>query len=108
MYVYRPNSYDIQKSDFEIEMITSQPITLSHFHMMKLLLSVILQTIVKAKTNIKDFFLAGRSMTWWPVGMSLFASNIGSVNFVGIAGSGAASGLSVVMFEWNVRPLYST
>ena len=34
--------------------------------------------------------------------MSLFASNIGSVNFVGIAGSGAASGTAVVMFEWNV------
>ena len=39
------------------------------------------------------------------VGMSLFASNIGSVNFVGIAGSGAASGLAVVMFEWNVSIL---
>ena len=36
------------------------------------------------------------------IGMSLFASNIGSVNFVGIAGSGAASGTAVVMFEWNV------
>ena len=39
------------------------------------------------------------------IGMSLFASNIGSVNFVGIAGSGAASGTAVVMFEWNVRTI---
>ena len=34
--------------------------------------------------------------------MSLFASNIGANNFVGIAGSGAASGTAVVMFEWSV------
>ena len=40
------------------------------------------------------------------VGMSLFASNIGANNFVGIAGSGAVSGLAVIMFEWNVSRLY--
>ena len=36
------------------------------------------------------------------IGMSLFASNIGANNFVGIAGSAAASGTAVVMFEWSV------
>lgn len=34
--------------------------------------------------------------------MSLFASNIGATNFVGIAGSAAASGYAVILFEWNV------
>ena len=34
--------------------------------------------------------------------MSLFASNIGSNNFVGTSGTAAASGYAVVMFEWNV------
>lgn len=38
------------------------------------------------------------------VGASLFASNIGSGHFVGLAGTGAASGLAVAGFEWNVRP----
>lgn len=37
------------------------------------------------------------------VGASLFASNIGSGNFVGLAGTGAASGIAVGGFEWNVR-----
>lgn len=37
------------------------------------------------------------------VGASLFASNIGSGHFVGLAGTGAASGLAVAGFEWNVR-----
>lgn len=36
------------------------------------------------------------------VGASLFASNIGSGHFVGLAGTGAASGLAVAGFEWNV------
>lgn len=43
-------------------------------------------TMCKTKNNLNSFFLAGRSLTWWSIGMSLFASNIGSINFVGIAG----------------------
>ncbi|KAM9058715.1 sodium/glucose cotransporter 2 isoform 1-T1 [Megaptera novaeangliae] len=51
--------------------------------------------------TVGGYFLAGRSMAWWPVGASLFASNIGSGHFVGLAGTGAASGLAVAGFEWN-------
>lgn len=36
------------------------------------------------------------------MGASLFASNIGSGHFVGLAGTGAASGIAVGAFEWNV------
>lgn len=38
-------------------------------------------------------------MHWIPVGASLFASNIGSGHFIGLAGSGAASGIGVAGFE---------
>ncbi|XP_075440289.1 sodium/glucose cotransporter 2-like [Ascaphus truei] len=51
--------------------------------------------------TVGGYFLAGRSMSWGPVGASLFASNIGSGHFVGLAGTGAASGLAVAGFEWN-------
>ncbi|XP_029372567.1 sodium/glucose cotransporter 2 isoform X2 [Echeneis naucrates] len=51
--------------------------------------------------TVGGYFLAGRTMTWWPVGASLFASNIGSGHFVGLAGTGAASGIAVGGFEWN-------
>lgn len=37
------------------------------------------------------------------VGASLFASNIGSGHFIGLAGSGAASGIGVAAFEFTVR-----
>lgn len=36
------------------------------------------------------------------VGASLFASNIGSEHFIGLAGSGASSGIAVGAFELNV------
>ncbi|CAL4120991.1 unnamed protein product, partial [Meganyctiphanes norvegica] len=49
--------------------------------------------------SIGDYFLASRSMHWIPVGASVFASNIGSGHFIGLAGSGASSGLAVAGFE---------
>jgi hypothetical protein len=36
------------------------------------------------------------------MGASLFASNIGSNHFVGLAGTGAASGIAIAAVEWNV------
>ncbi|XP_026302843.2 sodium/glucose cotransporter 1 [Piliocolobus tephrosceles] len=55
--------------------------------------------------TVGGFFLAGRSMVWWPIGASLFASNIGSGHFVGLAGTGAASGIATGGFEWNALVL---
>jgi solute:Na+ symporter, SSS family len=46
-----------------------------------------------------DYFLAGRNTPWFIVGASLFASNIGSEHLVGLAGTGAASGVAVAQFE---------
>ena len=39
------------------------------------------------------------------VGASLFASNIGSIHFVGLAGSGAAAGIAIGIYELNVSNL---
>ncbi|XP_033117980.1 sodium/glucose cotransporter 4-like [Anneissia japonica] len=51
------------------------------------------------RSHAKGYFLAGRSMLWWPVGASLFASNIGTGHFIGLAGTGAASGIAVGAYE---------
>jgi SSS family solute:Na+ symporter len=55
---------------------------------------------VREKKVSSDYFLAGRDVGWFAVGASLFASNIGSEHLVGLAGTGAASGLAVGHFEW--------
>ncbi len=54
----------------------------------------------REKQLSSDYFLAGRDVGWLAVGASLFASNIGSEHLVGLAGTGAASGLAVGHFEW--------
>uniref|UniRef100_A0A8C5WK14 Sodium/myo-inositol cotransporter 2 n=1 Tax=Leptobrachium leishanense TaxID=445787 RepID=A0A8C5WK14_9ANUR len=53
------------------------------------------------RSTVTGYFLAGKSMVWWPVGASLFSSNVGSGHFIGLAGSGAASGIAVTAYEWN-------
>lgn len=47
----------------------------------------------------QSYFLSGRSVGWIAIGASLFASNISTEHFMGLAGSGAASGLAVGQFE---------
>ncbi|OQX94940.1 sodium transporter, partial [candidate division KSB1 bacterium 4572_119] len=47
-----------------------------------------------------EYFLAGRKVGWIAIGASLFASNISSEHFIGLAGSGASRGLAVGHFEW--------
>ncbi len=47
-----------------------------------------------------EYFLAGRDVGWFAIGASLFVSNISTEHFIGLAGSGASSGLAVGSFEW--------
>jgi SSS family solute:Na+ symporter len=51
------------------------------------------------RNSSAGYFLAGRNVGWFVIGASLFASNIGSEHLVGLAGTGAASGLAVGQFE---------
>ncbi|XP_062831146.1 sodium/myo-inositol cotransporter [Anolis carolinensis] len=57
------------------------------------------------RSTVSGYFLAGRSMTWLAIGASLFVSNIGSEHFIGLAGSGAASGFAVGAWEFNALML---
>ncbi len=49
--------------------------------------------------SAEGYFLGGRDAGWFVIGASLFASNIGSEHLVGLAGTGAASGVAVAHFE---------
>jgi SSS family solute:Na+ symporter len=48
-----------------------------------------------------EYFLAGRHVGWFAIGASLFATNISSEHFIGLAGSGASTGLAVGCYEWS-------
>lgn len=51
------------------------------------------------KDNTSDYFLSGRSETWFAVGAALFCANIGSEHLVGLAGSGAETGMAMAHWE---------
>lgn len=46
------------------------------------------------------YFLAGRSLGWFPIGLALFATNISTVHMIGLASSGYSVGLAIGNFEW--------
>ncbi len=48
----------------------------------------------------EDYFLAGRGLPWWLIGVSIVAANISTEQFVGMAGQGAGSvGLAVSWWQ---------
>ena len=47
-----------------------------------------------------DFFLAGRQLPWWAIGMSLVATDIGGTDIIGAGGAAYRHGLAVANFEW--------
>ncbi len=50
--------------------------------------------------NAEDYFLASKSLPWWAIGTSLIAANISAEQFIGMSGSGFASGLAIASYEW--------
>jgi len=43
--------------------------------------------------KLDDFFLAGREMPWWAVGLSVMATQISAITFVGTTGQGYGDGM---------------
>jgi SSS family solute:Na+ symporter len=66
-----------------------------------ILLSVAWWVVKKGKNEAADYFLAGRNLSWWIIGASIFASNIGSEHIVGLAGSGAKDGVAMAHYEFH-------
>lgn len=74
-------------------------------------------TMRQSDKNVHDYFLSGKRLGWFAVGVSLFITNISSEHIIGLAGSGAVRGLAVAQFElmaiffliilgWFIAPLY--
>ena len=55
----------------------------------------------RREESSEDYFLAGRKLTWWLIGISLIASNISTEHFVGMAGAGYETGLAIASYEWT-------
>lgn len=53
----------------------------------------------RVKTG-QDFFLGGRRLPWWAIGMSLVATDIGGTDVIGVGGAAYKHGFAVANFEW--------
>lgn len=48
----------------------------------------------------EDYFLGGRTLPFWAIGMSIVVSDIGAMDFVGVSGQAYRYGISVGNFDW--------
>jgi SSS family solute:Na+ symporter len=55
----------------------------------------------RKETSSEDYFLAGRGLTWWLIGISIVAANISTEQFVGMAGQGAG-GIGLAVSSWQL------
>ncbi len=65
------------------------------------LIGIIWWVMRQKQGNAEDYFLGGKDATWIAIGASIFASNIGSEHLIGLAGSGASSGMA--MAHWEIQ-----
>ncbi len=65
------------------------------------LIGIILWVMRQKQNNAEDYFLGGKDATWIAIGASIFASNIGSEHLIGLAGTGASSGMA--MAHWEIQ-----
>ena len=63
------------------------------------LAGIVWRAMRRTRETTDDYFLAGRNLGWLIVGASIFASNIGSEHLVGLAASGATSGVALAHYE---------
>ncbi len=56
--------------------------------------------ISRGVKSSKDFFLAGRSLPWWAVAMSLVVSDIGAKDMIGVAADSYRYGVVMMNFDF--------
>lgn len=52
--------------------------------------------------DIEGYFLAGRSLPWWAVGLSVMATQLSAITLIGTTGQGATDGLRFVQFYFGL------
>ena len=53
------------------------------------------------RDSVAGYFLAGRALPWYLIGLSFYASNMSGASFVGLVGAAYGQGLSVFHYEWT-------
>lgn len=60
--------------------------------------------VTRREKTSQDYFLAGRRLPWYAIGLSLIATSISTEQFIGEVGFAYRHGLAVANWEWGVFP----
>jgi len=52
--------------------------------------------------GVEDFFLAGRQMPWWAAGLSVMATQVSAITFVGTTGQAYTKGMGFIAFYFGL------
>ena len=58
--------------------------------------------LTKKSHEIEGYFLAGRSLPWWAVGLSVMATQLSAITLVGTTGQAYSSGMRFVQFYFGL------
>jgi solute:Na+ symporter, SSS family len=56
----------------------------------------------RGNRRLEDFFLAGRQMRWWAVGLSVMATQISAITFIGTTGQAYTDGMRFLVFYFGL------
>jgi SSS family solute:Na+ symporter len=56
----------------------------------------------KGTREIEGYFLGGRSLPWWAVGLTVMATQLSAVTMIGTTGQGATDGMRFVQFYFGL------
>lgn len=98
-------------------LIALQPLDYGVLSLYLLVMVVIGFYFSRQQHSSKDFFLAGRSMGWFPVGLSIMATLLSALSYSGVPGEAYHEGLkhllmpavvwlTVPLISWFILPLY--
>jgi len=56
----------------------------------------------KDTDSVEGYFVAGRSLSWWVVGLSVMATQLSAITMIGTPGQGATDGIRFVQFYFGL------
>src|SRR6188768_4278419 len=58
--------------------------------------------LTRRSDELEGYFLGGRSLPWWAVGLSVMATQLSAITLVGATGQGYADGMRFVQFYFGL------
>ena len=58
--------------------------------------------LTKRSHELEGYFLGGRSLPWWAVGLSVMATQLSAITMIGTTGQGYTDGIRFIQFYFGL------